>query len=512
MATDNKQGQQDQGAPAATEGRLIATRRAKLAEWRELQPAGGEGAYPNDFRPVDSADELMRLYPAESFDKVRLKTVARQVSIAGRVMLRRTLGKAGFMTLQDAEGQIQCYIRQDAVTPEQHQLFAKFLDIGDVIGVRGELMRTNAGELTVAVSELRLLAKALRPLPEKHAGLKDTELKYRQRYLDLLTNKETRDRFRLRSEIIAQVRAFLLERNFLEVETPIMQPIASGAAARPFVTHHNALDRDLYLRVAPELYLKRLVVGGFERIFEMNRNFRNEGLSARHNPEFTMLELYQTYVDYTDMMAFTEELLCALSYKINGKTRIQYQGQDIDFNDIPRLSLQQALGKYGGYGASLLRDPGKLTDLLKSLDVTVQPGWGIGKLQLELFEAKVEPVLVQPVFITGYPAEVSPLARRNATNPELTDRFELFVASCELANGFSELNDPEDQTMRLRQQHAGQVTDEDHMRYDSDYITALEYGMPPTAGVGIGIDRVVMLLVDAASIRDVLLFPQMRQP
>lgn len=487
------------------EHRLIAQRRAKLESIR----AQGN-AFPNNFKPSHQAALLHKDFDAVS--KSELEARAVQVAVAGRIITRRVMGKASFITLQDGSGQIQCYIRGDAVGEADYQTFEKLMDIGDLVGIQGQLMETKTGELTISTKVVRLLTKALRPLPDKHSGLADTEMKYRQRYLDLITNEQARKRFILRSKIIAALRDFFLARDFLEVETPIMHPIPGGATARPFVTHHNALDLDMYLRVAPELYLKRLVVGGFERVFELNRNFRNEGLSPRHNPEFTMLELYQAYANYQDLMVLTEQLIAELSETLLGTTRIPYQGQTIDLTPpFPRLGLVQALVKYSGHDEADVSSAEQLTRILKEMGVETDTSWGLGKLQFELFEASVEAKLPGPVFITEHPAEISPLARRNDTHPELADRFELFIAGQEIANGFSELNDPEDQVERFHQQARARAGgDQEAMHFDVDYITALEHGMPPTAGEGIGVDRLVMLLVDAASIRDVLLFPHMR--
>ena len=494
-----------------SEHRLIVERRANLQALRS------QGApFPNDFRPSHKAAFLHEEFAG--FDKVLLAAEPETVAVAGRIMLRRLMGKASFITLQDDSGQIQCYIRRDNLGDDAYQLFEKYFDIGDVVGICGHLMRTNTGELTVAVKQIRLLTKALRPLPDKHSGLANVEMKYRQRYLDLIMHGDARLRFRQRSKIIDSLRVFLSERGFLEVETPIMHPIAGGAAAQPFLTHHNALSQDMYLRVAPELYLKRLVVGGFERVFELNRNFRNEGLSRRHNPEFTMLEFYQAYADYHDLMALTEELLLNLVQDLFGSTHFVYQGKRVELvpdpeaeHPIPRMSLYQALVYYTKQDEGVLTSVEKLAGLLRDKEIDVQPSWGLGRLQMELFEAEVEVKLWQPVFITEYPIEISPLARRNTDNPEIADRFELFIAGHEVANGFSELNDPEDQAERFHlQAQAAAQGDSESMNFDADYITALEYGMPPTAGEGIGVDRLVMLLVDAASIRDVLLFPHLK--
>ena len=488
------------------EHRLIAERRAKLAAMR----AGDAIAYPNDFRPTHQAAAIAQDYA--DLDREALAAKSVPVCIAGRLMLRRVMGKASFITLQDESGQLQCYLKAKEIGDADYDLFKKYVDLGDILGVTGALMRTNTGELTLAADSVRLLAKALRPLPDKHMGLVDTEMKYRQRYVDLIADPEARRRFRLRSKIVAAMRAFFLERDFLEVETPLMHPIPGGATARPFITHHNTLDMDLYLRVAPELYLKRLVVGGFERVFELNRNFRNEGLSQRHNPEFTMLEWYQCYVNHNDLMTLTEELIASVLAAVGLDAELQYQGQPLNLKPpYRRMSLLESLCEYTGEAAAALRDADHLATLLRTQEVAVVPAWGVGKRQMALFEAVVERRLTQPVFITDYPTEVSPLARRNDQNPDVADRFELFVAGREIANGFCELNDPEDQVRRFKDQaNAASAGDLEAMHYDADYVRALEYGMPPVAGEGVGVDRLVMLLTDAPSIRDVLLFPQLK--
>ena len=403
-------------------------------------------------------------------------------------------------------------MRREEIGEEAYQAFNDLWDIGDLVGVTGTLFKTNKGELTVAASAARLLTKSLRPLPEKFHGLADQETRYRQRYLDLIVNEPSLELFRQRSAVIQALRDFFIARDFLEVETPMMQTIPGGATARPFVTHHNALDLDLYLRVAPELFLKRLVVGGFERVFEINRNFRNEGLSTRHNPEFTMLEFYQAYSDYHELMELTEELLRAVSQSVLGTTTVQYVGETIDFaQPIERLTLLESIQRYDDFEDADLRDRDALRAILNDLNVKVDDGWGVGKLQMELFEVRVEERLLQPTFITAYPAEVSPLARRSEQDPDFTDRFELFVGGREIANGFSELNDPEDQARRFADQVERLAQgDNEAMHFDQDYVTALEHGLPPTAGEGIGVDRLVMLLTDSNSIREVLLFPHMR--
>ncbi len=484
---------------------LLAVRRAKRDTW--LETVGG---YPNTFRRGDYAATLQE--QAAELDKAALEDAGITARVCGRVMLRRVMGKASFITLEDSSGRIQAYLTKNDLGEDAYAQFKDLWDIGDLVGVEGVLMRTNKGELTVHASSVELLNKTLRPLPEKFHGLTDTETKYRQRYLDLIMSPESREVFRVRSLVVKQMRAFFEARGFLEVETPMMHPIPGGATAKPFVTHHNALDMPLYLRIAPELYLKRLVVGGFERVFEINRSFRNEGLSTRHNPEFTMLEFYQAYADYNDLIELTEELFRELVSSVRGQTAVEYQGEALDFGQpFARMTMAQSLIEYTELDDSGVNDVARLRDALGG-DNSVDTSWGIGKLQTELFEARVEGRLVQPTFITEYPAEVSPLARRNDDNPEVTDRFELFICGREYANAFSELNDPVDQAQRFQAQvDAKDAGDEEAMHFDQDYVEALEYGLPPTAGEGIGIDRLVMLLTDSPSIRDVLLFPQMRK-
>jgi len=487
------------------ENDIIRHRREKLVALR----TAGE-AFPNDFRRTALAADLQARYG--DVVKEELESLAVEVAVAGRVMLRRVMGKASFFTLQDTSGRIQCYLRREQVGDVAYEAFNDLWDIGDVVGVTGKLFRTNKGELTVEGHQVRMLAKSVRPLPEKFHGLTDQETRSRQRYLDLMMNEETRTLFATRSAVIQAIRTFFVARGYLEVETPMMHPIPGGAAARPFVTHHNALDVDLYLRIAPELYLKRLVVGGFERVFEVNRNFRNEGLSPRHNPEFTMLEFYQAYSDYHDLMDLTEVLFCEITQSVLGTTVVNFQGQHIDFGaPIERLTMVDAIVRHTDLDAKTVLDADALRRALVGMNQAPDPGWSLGRLQAELFEGRVEERLINPVFITAYPAEISPLARRSEADPTVTDRFELFIAGREIANGFSELNDPEDQAERFRAQvELKRAGDQDAMDYDHDYITALEYGLPPTAGEGIGIDRLVMLLTNSASIRDVLLFPHMR--
>ncbi len=477
------------------ENKLIDERREKL---KALRAAGR--AYPNDFRRKDLAADLHQRYG--SLGKEPLEAQKPAAVVAGRMMLKRVMGKASFATLQDGSGRIQVYITQD--TPG-YEAF-KHWDLGDIVGTEGTVFKTMKGELTVNAKGIRLLAKALRPLPEKFHGLADQELRYRQRYVDLVVNPEVRHIFAERSRVIQTIRELLRAQGYLEVETPMMQPIPGGAAARPFKTHHNALDMDLYLRIAPELYLKRLVVGGMERVFEINRNFRNEGISTRHNPEFTMLECYCAYEDWQYMMDLTERLVRNAA----GRSSITYQGRTLEFGKpFARLAIAEALRREGVQGD--LRDRALLSRRLKELGVEHDKRQGWGALQLMLFEALAEKNLVQPTLVTDFPAEVSPLSRRRDSDPEIADRFELFIDAKEIANGFSELNDPEDQAARfLEQAKMKEAGDQEAMYYDADYIRSLEYGMPPAGGMGLGIDRLVMLLTDSPSIRDVILFPHMR--
>lgn len=484
---------------------LIAQRRAKLEELR----ASGN-AYPNGFERDALALNLHTHYHDKTEPELEAEPIV--VKVAGRIMTRRLMGKASFVHLQDMSGKIQLYVRQDEISPEAYAAFLHW-DIGDIIGVQGKLFKTKTGELSVRVKQIELLTKSLRPLPDKYHGLTDQESRYRQRYLDLMMNEETRKIFIIRTKIIDGIRQFLKERDFLEVETPMMQVLAGGAAARPFKTHHNALDLPLYLRIAPELYLKRLVVGGFERVFEINRNFRNEGLSTRHNPEFTMLEFYQAYANYHDLINLSEELLRFLATTILQTTTITYQEHTFDLSKpFHRMTLLESILQFNP--TLKMTDLDSITSATKTarqLDIPVKENEGLGKIQLEIFEKTVENKLIQPTFITEYPAEVSPLARLNDNNPFVTDRFEMFVGGREIANGFSELNDADDQAERFRKQVADkEAGDEEAMPYDEDYVTALEYGMPPTAGEGIGIDRLVMLFTNSPSIRDVILFPHMR--
>jgi lysyl-tRNA synthetase class 2 len=495
-------------APAATpqdENQIVAERRAKLNALRQRGQA-----YPNDFRRNALAADLHDAYDARSSEQLEAEPVT--VSVAGRMLLKRVMGKASFATLQDMSGKIQLYATNDALGAEGHEAF-KHWDLGDIVGAAGTLFKTRTGELTVKATTLRLLAKALRPLPEKFHGLTDQEQKYRQRYVDLIMSPESRRVFVARSKIVQAMREFFVTRGYFEVETPMMHSIPGGAAARPFVTHHNALDMDLYLRIAPELYLKRLVVGGLEKVFEINRNFRNEGISTRHNPEFTMLEFYEAFQDYRYLMDLTEALLREVALKVCGTTTVDYQDVPIELGKpFDRLTMAEAIVKYNPrYPLHELAKPDYLRVALAPFDVEVFPADGVGVLQLKLFEATTEDKLVQPTFIVAHPTDVSPLARASDANPAVTDRFELFITGREIANGFSELNDPEDQAARFRAQaEAKEAGDEEAMHYDADYIRALEYGLPPAAGEGVGVDRLVMLLTDSPSIRDVILFPQLK--
>ncbi|HMV21496.1 MAG TPA: lysine--tRNA ligase [Rhodocyclaceae bacterium] len=491
-------------SPHQDENQLIAERRAKLAEWRKT----GE-AFPNDFQRENMAARLVEAYGDKTTEE--LEGLPVEVKVGGRMMLKRVMGKASFATLQDVSGRIQIYVARDKVGEESYAAF-KTWDLGDILGVVGTLMKTKTGELTIQAAELRLLTKSLRPLPDKFHGLADVEMKYRQRYVDLIMNEETRATFRARSAIVASIRNYMSGHGFLEVETPMMHPIPGGASAKPFVTHHNALDMQQFLRIAPELYLKRLVVGGFEKVFEINRNFRNEGLSPRHNPEFTMMEFYEAYADYRSLMDFTEGLLRHAAREALGKEIFDYQGRVLDLSKpFHRLTILGAIQKeHPEFTDAQLADAEFLKTKIKAFGEPVKPG-GLGSLQLQLFEACAEAQTWEPTFIIDYPVEVSPLARASDSNPEITERFELFIVGREIANGFSELNDAEDQAARFAAQaQAKDAGDEEAMYYDADFIRALEYGLPPTGGCGIGIDRLVMLLTNAPAIRDVILFPQMR--
>jgi len=487
------------------ENRYIEQRREKLTLLRQKGQA-----YPNQFERKDLSGQLHARYDASS--KQELETLALQVQLAGRMMLQRDKGKVIFADLQDMSGKIQIFVRRDAIGEDAFDAF-KHGDIGDIFGVNGQLFKTNTGELSIKVAGIELITKSLRPLPEKFHGLADQELKFRQRYVDLIMNEESRRVFAIRSQAVQFIRNYMIEAGFIEVETPMMQVIPGGAVARPFITHHNALDMELYLRIAPELYLKRLVVGGIEQVFEINRNFRNEGLSTRHNPEFTMLEFYQAYADYEDFMDLTEDMMRQLLQAVHGSTQLTYQGEDYDFaQSFLRLSVADAILQYNpGLDGERLQDIEYCRKVAADLGIHTEASWGAGKLQIEIFEETVEEKLRQPTFITAYPTEVSPLSRCNDDDPFITDRFEFFVGGRELANGFSELNDPEEQAARFRRQvEDKEAGDQEAMHYDADYVRALEYGMPPAAGEGIGIDRLIMLLTDSASIRDVILFPHMR--
>lgn len=485
---------------------ILATRKAKMQSWR-----AAVGTYPNEFRRQDLAADLLARHVED--DKAALAEAQVATAVAGRIMLRRVMGKASFITLRDASGQIQCYLAQNNLSEGAYAGFTEHWEMGDIVGVRGVLMRTNKGELSVQAEDITLLNKTLQPLPEKFHGLSDQETRYRQRYVDLIANADSRRVFQTRSQIVHNLRQYFVDHDYLEVETPMMHSIPGGATARPFITHHNALDMPLYLRVAPELFLKRLVVGGFERVFEINRNFRNEGLSTRHNPEFTMLEFYQAYADYQDLMNLTDELFAMLATNVVGSRQFAYQGIQLDLGKPAlRLSMEESLVRFGGVAEASAGNESDLRDVLRKDGVDLKDDWGLGRVQMEVFEARVEAQLQQPTYITEYPAEVSPLARRNDENPAITDRFELFIGGREYANGFSELNDPIDQAERFQAQaKLRSAGDHEAMHFDQDYITALEYGLPPTAGEGVGIDRLVMLLTDSPSIRDVLLFPLMRK-
>ncbi|PIE39531.1 MAG: lysine--tRNA ligase [Gammaproteobacteria bacterium] len=491
----------DNASQGAAENKLIAERRAKLDSWRKQG-----GAFPNDFRRSAWAGELQASHGAR--EKADLEAAGEVFSVAGRLIRNR----GAFMLIQDGSGEIQLYLNRKGLD-EATLAQIKTWDLGDIVCATGELHKSGKGDLYINMTEAKLLTKALRPLPDKYHGLADQELRYRQRYVDLIVNAESRAVFCTRSKIIDFIRSYMKAQDFMEVETPMMHVIPGGATARPFVTHHNALDQDMYLRIAPELYLKRLVVGGFERVFEINRSFRNEGLSTRHNPEFTMLEFYQAYADHNELMDMTEDMLRQLTQAVLGSTQVSYQGESYDFaKPFVRMTVLEAILAHNPeLDAQTLSDEQGARDYAKKLGIELQEGYGLGKVQIEIFEATVEEKLLQPTFITAYPAEVSPLARRSDADPFVTDRFEFFVGGRELANGFSELNDAEDQAQRFAAQVAEKdAGDDEAMHFDADYVRALEYGMPPTAGEGIGIDRLVMLLTDSPSIRDVLLFPHMR--
>ncbi|HEY0922074.1 lysine--tRNA ligase [Rheinheimera pacifica] len=486
--------------------KLIAERKHKLAALRE------DGfMFPNDFRRDSISSDVIAKYDHLSKEELEAQKIT--VSLGGRIMTRRIMGKASFTTIADMGGKIQLYVARDSLAEGVYNDQFKKWDLGDIIGATGHLFKTQTGELTVWLSDIRLLTKALRPLPDKFHGLTDNEARYRQRYLDLISNEQSRNTFLVRSKTVAYIRRFFNDEGFLEVETPMLQAIPGGASARPFETHHNALDMQMFLRIAPELYLKRLVVGGFEKVFELNRNFRNEGVSTRHNPEFTMLEFYWAYADYNDLMDLTEKLFRGLAQHVLGSTEVPYQGEVFDFGKpFARMSVTESILHYNPtVTKAQLETREAVAELAKSLGIEVKANYGHGRILMEVFDELVETKLRHPTFITEYPAEVSPLARRNDHNPEITDRFEFFIGGRELGNGFSELNDAEDQAERFRHQVAQKdAGDDEAMFYDEDFVTALEHGLPPTAGQGIGIDRLVMLLADAASIRDVILFPHMR--
>ncbi|WP_113632083.1 lysine--tRNA ligase [Pectobacterium peruviense] len=498
---------QSQGADQAQDlNNELKTRREKLVTLRE-----NGIAFPNDFRRDSISDHLHAEFDAKENEE--LEELGIEVTVAGRMMTRRIMGKASFVTLQDVGGRIQLYVSRDDLAEGIYNEQFKKWDLGDILGARGKLFKTKTGELSIHCTELRLLTKALRPLPDKFHGLADQETRYRQRYLDLIANDDSRNTFRIRSNVMAAIRRFMVDNGFMEVETPMMQVIPGGASARPFITHHNALDIDMYLRIAPELYLKRLVVGGFERVFEINRNFRNEGVSPRHNPEFTMMELYMAYADYKDLIVLTENLFRTLTQDVLGSTTVVYGDQTFDFGKpFDKLTMREAICKYRPEtNVADLDDLEKATAIALSLGIKIEKSWGLGRIVTEIFEETAESSLIQPTFITEYPAEVSPLARRNDQNPEITDRFEFFIGGREIGNGFSELNDAEDQAERFAQQvNAKDAGDDEAMFYDEDYVTALEHGLPPTAGLGIGIDRMVMLFTNSHTIRDVILFPAMR--
>ena len=492
------------------ENHLIAERREKLDALRSEAAGQGRSAFPNDFKPRHHAAELHQRHGQVPNEELEPQGVA--VTVAGRMMLKRVMGKACFATLQDASGRIQLYITQDAVGAEVLAAF-KHWDLGDIVGCEGTLFRTKTGELSVKATQVRLLTKSLRPLPDKFHGMTDQEQKYRQRYVDLITDDEARARFVARSKAVSSIRRHMVEHGFLEVETPMLHPIPGGANAKPFVTHHNALDQEMFLRIAPELYLKRLLVGGFERVFEINRNFRNEGISVRHNPEFTMMEFYAAYWTHEDQMDFTEALIREAARAAVGTAEVSYGGRPVRL-DLPfaRLSVRDSLVVHAGLTPEQADDPAVLHERLKALGEEPPAHWGLAELQFGLFEAAVEDKLWDPTYIVDYPVEVSPLARASDTRPGIAERFELFMTGREVANGFSELNDPEDQAARFQAQAANkEAGDEEAMYFDADYIRALEYGMPPAGGCGIGIDRLVMLLTDSPSIRDVILFPALRR-
>ena len=488
-----------------SENEQLIQRQEKLAQWREQ-----EQAFPNDFKRDVLAAQLHEKYGEQS--KEELLEIGKKVAIAGRIMTRRIMGKASFTTIQDTSGKIQLYVARDNLPEGVYANFKKW-DLGDIIAGTGTVFKTKTGELSVLLDTVRLLTKALRPLPDKFHGLQDQEQRFRKRYVDLIVNERSREVFKLRSQLISGMRSFLDGRDFLEVETPMMHSVAGGATAKPFITHHNTLDMELYLRIAPELFLKRLVVGGFERVYEINRNFRNEGISTRHNPEFTMVEFYQAYATYEDLMTMTQDMFSFLAEKLLGKTALDYQEHVIEFGgEFDRLTVTEAILKYEpSISAEQLASFDETKKLCEKFKIKHPDAAGRGKLHMLLFEELAEKQLIQPTFITAFPTEVSPLARANDEDPFVTDRFELYIGGQEIANGFSELNDPEDQAARFRAQvEEGKAGDDEAMSYDEDYITALEHGLPPTAGEGIGIDRLAMLFTNNPSIREVILFPQLR--
>ncbi len=496
----------DQENEVIDESEVMALRREKLEQLRE-----GGFNFPNKFRRNDLAESIFKEYDCQT--KESLESVDEIFHVAGRIMLKRVMGKASFIHIQDPSGKIQCYLRKNDLPEGVYDQFSHY-DLGDIVGVTGRVFKTKTGELSIKATEIELLTKSIRPLPDKFHGLSDQETRYRQRYVDLIVTEKTRETFIIRSKIVKAIRGYLDSQDYLEVETPMMHPIPGGAVARPFVTHHNSLNMDMFLRIAPELYLKRLVVGGLERVYEINRSFRNEGVSTRHNPEFTMLEFYQAYADYKDLIKLTENMLRHVAQNVLGTMILKYQELEIDFSkDFDCITMLESIVKYDdSITIEELNDLDKAKSIAARLKINIKDSYGLGKIQTEIFEEVAEHRLMQPTFITEYPTEVSPLARRSDDNPNVTDRFEFFVGGREIANGFSELNDAEDQAARFKDQVAEKDGgDLEAMHYDADYIRALEYGMPPTAGEGIGIDRLVMLFTDAPSIRDVILFPHMKQ-
>ena len=509
----------DLAPPDHDDNKLTTERREKLAGLRAQAKAAGQAVFPNDFKPRHHASALQQQYGGLANEA--LEPLAVQVAVAGRMVLKRVMGKASFATLQDGSfgptgstehGRIQLFISRDALGEAAYDAF-KHADLGDILGAEGQLFKTRTGELSIKVARLRLLTKSLRPLPDKFHGMADQEQKYRQRYVDLIADETARLRFVARSKAVSSIRGFMVDNGFLEVETPMLHPIPGGANAKPFVTHHNALDQQMFLRIAPELYLKRLIVGGFERVFEINRSFRNEGISVRHNPEFTMMEFYAAYWNHHDLMDFTEQLLRHAAVAATGSAQLTYAGKPVALDQpFARLSVRQSLVQHAGLSAAESVDVAVLRAALQAKGHEAPAHWGLAALQFGLFEAVVEAQLWQPTFITDYPVEVSPLARASDTDPTLTERFELFITGREFGNGFSELNDAEDQAARFQAQVANKAAgDEEAMYYDADFIRALEYGMPPTGGCGVGLDRLVMLLTDSPSIRDVILFPALRR-